>query len=250
MINYKSEDAIEIMRQGGAKLKKVVSALDALLKPGVTTLEIDTYALTLIKSEGGESSFNKVSGYDFSTCLPINEQIVHTRPSNRVLKNGDVFTLDIGMYYKGLHTDFAKTIIIGDSVNDKVKKFLEVGKLTLEKSISKAKSGNRLGDISKIIETEIYKNGYFIIKELTGHGIGKSLHEEPFVFGYLEKPIEKTLLIKPGLTIAIEVIYAMGTEKMKHEPGDDWSIITNDSSLSACFEHTLAVTNSGTLILT
>ena len=250
MINYKSEGEIEIMRQGGAKLKKVISALDALLKPGVTTLEIDTYALTLIKNEGGESSFNKVSGYDFSTCLPVNEQIVHTRPSNRVLKDGDVFTLDIGMYYKGYHTDFAKTVVIGNKKDDKVKKFLEVGKLALEKSISQAKYGNRLGDISKVIETEIYKNGYFIIKELTGHGIGKDLHEEPYVFGYLEKPVEKTLLIKSGLTIAIEVIYAMGTEKMKHEPGDDWSIITDDSSLSGCFEHTIAVTNSNTLIFT
>ena len=193
MINYKSEGEIEIMRQGGAKLKKVISALDALLKPGVTTLEIDTYALTLIKNEGGESSFNKVSGYDFSTCLSVNEQIVHTRPSNRVLKDGDVFTLDIGMYYKGYHTDFAKTVVIGNKKDDKVKKFLEVGKLALEKSISQAKYGNRLGDISKVIETEIYKNGYFIIKELTGHGIGKDLHEEPYVFGYLEKPVEKTL---------------------------------------------------------
>lgn len=250
MINLKSDKEIEIMAEGGKRLKAVVKELLPLIKEGVTTKEIDDQAEELIIKQGGKSSFMTVPGYKFSTCTPINEQIVHTKPSGRVLKNGDVLTLDIGILYGGLHTDHAITRVVGGKSRDeKINKFLKIGEETLYKAIEKAAVGNRLGQISEITEKEIVGNGYFIIKELTGHGIGKKLHEDPFVFGYVERPVNKTLVIKKGLVIAIEIIYAMGTDVMTYED-DNWSIITKDRSLSACFEHTIAVTDKGPVILT
>lgn len=250
MINYKSAEEIKILEEGGKRLRSVVLELKKIIGPGIATLEIDNIAGELIRKYGGEPSFKTVPNYFYNTCLPINEQIVHTPPSKRLLKEGDILTLDIGMYYRGFHTDFADTWIIGETKDSQIKKFLEVGKNTLYKAIKKAKAGNYLGEVSKTIEEEIYKNGYFVIKQLTGHGIGRKLHELPYVFGYLNKPIKETLKLKPGLVIAIEVIYSMGTEKMRREKNDNWSIITDDKSLSACFEHTIAILKNKTLILT
>ena len=158
-------------------------------------------------------------------------------------------TLDIGMLYQGLHTDYATTKVVGKNKDAKIHKFLQIGEEALYQAIKVVKIGNRIGSISSVIEKKITKNGYFIIKQLTGHGIGKELHEDPYVFGFIERPINKSPLIEKGLVIAIEIIYAMGTEKMVYEE-DDWSIITKDRSLSACFEHTVAATNEGPLILT
>lgn len=250
MVNLKTDNEIEVMAEGGRRLKMVVKDLLPLIKPGISTKEIDDQAEKLIRAQGGKSSFKTVSGYNFSTCTPINEQIVHTKPSGRILKTGDVLTLDIGMLYKGWHTDYAITKVVGgQSKNPEINKFLKIGEETLYLAIKKAQVGQRLGSISEVIEKEITGNGYFIIKELTGHGIGKKLHEDPYVFGFVDKPINKSPLIKKGLVIAIEVIYAMGTDSMIYEK-DNWSIITEDRSISACFEHTIAVTDQGPVILT
>lgn len=250
MVNLKTDNEIEDMAEGGRRLKIVVKDLLPLIKPGISTKEIDDQAEKLIHVQGGKSSFKTVSGYNFSTCTPINEQIVHTKPSDRILKSGDVLTLDIGMLYKGWHTDYAITRVVGgQSKNPEINKFLKIGEETLYLAIKKAQVGQRLGSISEVIESEITGNGYFIIKELTGHGIGKKLHEDPYVFGFVDKPINKSPLIKKGLVIAIEVIYAMGTDSMIYEK-DNWSIITEDRSISACFEHTIAVTDQGSVILT
>ncbi|HEX7542513.1 MAG TPA: type I methionyl aminopeptidase [Patescibacteria group bacterium] len=250
MVNLKSDKEITIIAEGGRRLKMVVKDLLPLIKAGITTKDIDDKAEELIKEQGGESSFKTVPGYLFSTCTPINEQIVHTKPCDRILIEGDVLTLDIGMLYKGWHTDYAITKIVGgQSKDEKINKFLKIGEDALYLAIKKAKIGNRLGLISEVIEREITGNGYFIIKELTGHGIGKKLHEDPYVFGFVDQPINRSLLIKKGLVIAIEIIYAMGTEIMIYEK-DNWSIITKDRSLSACFEHTIAVSDQGPIILT
>lgn len=250
MVNLKSTQEIVIMTEGGRKLKNVVEDLLPLIRAGITTKEIDNRAEELIKKQGGKSSFKTVPGYLFSICSPVNEQIVHTKPSNRVLNSEDVLTLDIGMLYQGWHTDYAITKVVGGESKDvAVNKFLKIGEETLYLAIKKAKIGNRLGQISEVIEKQITGNGYFIIKELTGHGIGKKLHEDPYVFGFVDKPINKSLLIKKGLVIAIEIIYAMGTDVMIYEK-DNWSVITKDRSISACFEHTIAVTDQGPIILT
>lgn len=250
MVNLKSDKEIAAMTESGKRLKTVVKNLLPLIKVGITTKEIDDQAEELIKKQGGEPSFKTVPGYAFSICSPINEQIVHTKPCNRILKSGDVLTLDIGMLYQGWHTDYAITKVVGkESKDEKINKFLKIGEETLYLAIKKAKIGNRLGQISEVIEKQITGNGHFIIKELTGHGIGKKLHEDPYVFGFVDRPINKSPLINKGLVIAIEIIYAMGTDKMIYEK-DNWSVITKDRSISACFEHTIAVTDKGPMILT
>jgi len=250
MIDYKTEEEIKIMSEGGKKLKQILERLIKFVKPGITTLAIENEAQRLIKEEKAEVSFDKVEGYQFATCLPVNEQIVHTPPSERVLKKGDLLTIDIGLYYQGFHTDCAKTMVVGEEERGEIKRFLDTGREALKKAIEKIKVGGYLGEVSKAIEAIIKKNGYFVIKKLTGHGIGKDLHEDPFVFGFLDRPVEKTLKIKPGLVLAVEVIYSMGTEEMAFEKDNDWSIVTKDGSLSSCFEKTVAVTKNGVLILT
>lgn len=249
MIKLKRPEEVALMIEGGTRLKQAYKQLKQTIKVGMSTEQIDKIAEKLIIKAGGQSSFKRVENYHWTTCLPINEQIVHTPPSKRTLKNGDVLTIDIGMFYKGFHTDFSDTFVIGQS-HPKTNLFLEVGKQTLAKAIETVKVGKRIGNISQVIEQEINKAGYFVIKDLTGHGIGRDLHEDPYIFGFVDRLIQKTDLIKPGMTLAIEIIYSQGTEKMKFEKSDEWSIITADRSLSACFEHTIAVTDKKALILT
>lgn len=249
MVKLKTSEEIKIMEEGGRKLQLVVEELRDCLHEGITTEEIDNEAERLIQKFGGESSFKKVKNYYWSTCLPINEQVVHTPPSDRKLKIGDVLTVDIGMFYKGFHTDYADTVTIGKT-EQSVSSFLDVGRSTLKKAIEAVKIGKKIGNISEVIEDEIYQNGYKILKDLTGHGIGRELHEDPFIFGYRYKPTAKTHPIKPGLTIAIEIIYSISCENIAYEEGSDWSIITADKSLSACFEHTIAVTDEEVKVLT
>lgn len=250
MIRLKTKEEIEIMKEGGKRLRQVVKELLPVIQVGTSTEQIDKEAERLIKKYDGEPSFKKVKNYHWATCLPINEQVVHTPPSKRKLKDGDLLTLDIGFYYQGFHTDYAQTLVVGKKRDKKIINFLEVGKRALYLAIKQAKINKRLGEISLAIEKEIYGNGFFVLKELTGHGIGRDLHEDPYVFGYLNKPIEKTPIIEPGLTIAVEVIYSQSTEKITYEKGNSWSVLTADGSLSACFEHTIAIVDNKTLILT
>jgi methionyl aminopeptidase len=238
------------MKEGGRRLQKVIKELLPIIQVGISTKEIDEAAGRLIKKYGGTASFKKVKGYHWNTCLPINEQVVHTPPSERIIKEGDVLTIDIGLFYRGFHTDWATTILVGKKTDGEIKRFLNRGELALKQAIGKIKPGNFLGEVSQTIEEIIGGSGYFVIKELTGHGIGRDLHEEPYVLGYLDRPIKKTLKIRPGLVLAVEVIFSMGTTEVTSEKEGDWSLITKDRSLSACFEETVAVADRKTLILT
>lgn len=252
MIHLKSWEEIKAMQEGGAILRKTVETLIPWIKAGITTEDVDNEAARLIKENGGDISFNKVPGYSWATCLCVNEQIVHTPPNKYKLKDGDVLTVDIGVFHKGMHTDYADTIVIGgeDKTDEATRKFLKVGREALDRAIEHARVGGYIGEISHSIEQDIYGNGYHILSELTGHGVGKDLHEAPYVPGYLDRPIEKTYKIKSGLVIAVEVIYSVGTEDIAHEKGDDWSIVTSDGSLSACFEKTIALFDKKRFILT
>lgn len=250
MINLKSDQEIEIMKQGGKILKSVVDELIPKIALKKSTKYIEDEARILIGKNNAKPSFTTVKGYSWCTCLPVNEQAVHTPPSKRTLKNGDLLTLDIGLIYKGFHTDYATTIAIGDNISDEKKHFLEVGKKTLDSAIKLFKTGVYLGSISEFIENEINASSYFILKDLTGHGIGRELHEDPYVFNYLDRPVNKTYKIKAGLVVAVEIIYSMGTEEIAYEKGVPWSIVTSDRSLSACFEKTIAVAEGNTFILT
>lgn len=250
MIHLKTQQEIAAMKEGGAILRDVVKELIPTITVGMTTKSIDETAERLIRARGAEPSFQKVKGYYWTTCLPINEQAVHTIPSERKLVTGDVLTVDIGVYHKKLHTDYATTLVVGGQTDPKTHAFLQKGQDTLEAAIGKIHAGVRLGTIAQFIEQEITGAGYYILKELTGHGVGHALHEDPYVLNYLDRPIERTYQIQPGLTIAVEIIYSMGTEAIAYEPHDRWSIITRDRSLSACFERSIAVTEEKTFILT
>lgn len=243
MITIKTDKELKDMQEGGNILKSVVKKIIPTVKAGVMTKQIDDLAEKLIRQAGAEPSFMRVKNYKWTTCLPINEQVVHTPPTTRVIQAGDVLTLDIGVYYKGLHTDYATSWIIdgNDSVpvNKANENFLRIGKDTLAKAIAVAKKAKYIGEISAVIQKEIYGANYHIMRDLTGHGIGKELHEDPYIPGYIDRSVEKTYKIRPGLAIAIEVIYSMGTEEIAYEKGSDWSIITADGSMSACFEHTI-----------
>ena len=251
MIKLKTPEEIELMVEGGRRLKKVVKELLPQVRQGVSTQKIDKIAEKLIVEQGGEPSFKRVPGYEWTICIPINEQVVHTPPSSRIIEEGDVITVDIGIFYKGFHTDFATSRIVGKAKDPAHEKFLKVGKTTLDKALKVVQKGKYTGEISKLIGEEIEdKSGYFIMKSLTGHGVGRDLHEDPSIPGYLDKEIKTTTLMKPGLVIAVEVIYSMGTDQIDYEKGNSWSIKTKDNSMSACFVHSIAITDTNAVILT
>lgn len=241
---------LERLKKSCDVLKKVVAELRPTIKVGIKTIEIEQKAHELLKKYGARGSFDQVPGYDYVTCTMVNDQIVHAPPSHRVLKDGDVFTLDIGAYIDGFHSDYADTFVIGEYSDPDVEQFLKVGRDTLVKAIESARIGAHIGDISQTIQQGVEGAGFYIIKQLTGHGIGRTLHEDPLVPGFLRGRVEETPQIAEGLAIAIEVIYAKGTDQIAHIKGDKWTIVTADHSLSAQFEHTVAIIGKKTCILT
>jgi methionyl aminopeptidase len=193
-----------------------------------------------------------VEGYKWATCLCVNEGVVHCIPTRRVLDAGDVLTVDIGLLYKGFHTDTASTVVVGgeSETGDRIRDFLTTGKDALYNAIKKAKPGNHIGHLSREIQTIIEGKGYHIVRTLVGHGVGRILHEEPQIPGYLKAEVNDTLVIKEGMTLAIEVIYGEGTGTVIYDNEDGWTISTKDGSISAVFEHSIAVTAKEPLILT
>ncbi|HLC94293.1 MAG TPA: type I methionyl aminopeptidase [Patescibacteria group bacterium] len=246
----KTPQEIAIMKQGGSILRTVMDQLIPLVRPGISTQELDEEAERLIRSQGALSSFKEVEKYRWTTCLPIDEQVVHTPPSDRILKKGELLTIDIGVYYKSYHTDYATTVCVGGSADEDKMKFLRTGAKALEVAIAQAQAGNRIGHISRAIENAVLAGGYFVIRELTGHAIGRNLHEDPLIPGYLDGRVEDTPSLTPGMTIAIEVIYSMGSKHVKSEKGNKWSLVTTDGSLSACFEKTVAISKDRAFVLT
>ena len=199
MIRIKTPDEIKIMQTGGRMLSETLKEVCANVRPGISELELDALADKLIKEKGGEPGFKKVEGYHHATCISTNEVVVHGIPSPRVLKEGDIIGIDCGVFYQGFHTDMSETLRVRSKnqelsiKNDEVDKFLKVGRQALEAGIAKAKAGNHVGDISKAIQDIVeVQNGYSVVRSLVGHGVGKELHEDPEVPGYLQGKIEKT----------------------------------------------------------
>lgn len=251
MIDLKTPEEIEIMRKGGKILAEVLREVLENVRPGVTELELDALADRLIQEKGGEPAFKRVKGYKYATCISTNNVVVHGIPSDRKLKTGDVIGIDCGVFYKGLNTDMSETRRVSAQASDEVDKFLTIGKRALEEAILVAIPGNRIGHISKTIQDIVEKEGgYSVVRALIGHGVGKNLHEDPEVPGYLVKKIEKTPILKEGMTIAVEVIYNMGGYGVSYSNNDGWTIITSDGSISGLYERTIAITKSGPLILT
>ena len=241
---------IEAMTIGGQNLAQTIDELEKLTKPGTNLLEVETGADRLIREKGGDPAFKKVSGYSHATCLNVNDGLVHGIPRDYVLKEGDLLNIDIGFYYRGYHTDTAKSFIVTNNKRypDK-EKFLKTGRETLKNAIKVCIPGNRIGDISKIIRSGVESAGYFPSRNYTGHAIGKHLHEKPLIPCWSLMPIEMTDFIYEGQTLAIEIIY-MQNGWQTQVGKDGWSVRALNGGLSACFEKTILVNNFKPIVLT
>ncbi len=257
-INIKTKEEIGIMRKGGKMLSEIMKKTLERAKPGVRTIELERFADREINKRGAKASFKTVKGYQYATCMCLNSTVVHGLPGNDVLKENDVLGVDMGVLYKGFHTDMSWTKLIqNDSVkfknireNPKIR-FLEIGKEALENAIAVCRVGNYVWDISKAIQDVVEKKGgYHSIRVLTGHGVGRKLHEDPIIPCFAEGKREKSAKLNEGMTLAIEVIYAVGTDKVWYGNEDGWTITTRDSSLAGLFECTLAVAKKSPEILT
>ena len=248
MIALKSPREIEIMAEGGRILGATVAHLRAQAKAGVSTWDLDAMAESFIRShEGATPAFKGLYGFPGSVCASINQEIVHGIPSKkRVLRDGDVISLDIGVGYKGYFTDAATTVAIGE-VDATSKQLLAVTERALEAGIAAAVIGNHIGDIGAAVQAVAEGAGFSVVRDLVGHGIGTEFHEEPQVPNY-GKP-KRLMKLTAGLTIAIEPMVSVGTPKTRTMP-DRWTVVTADGSRAAHFEHTVAITDAGPRVLT
>lgn len=239
------------MARAGRILGEVLEETLQTVKPGVTEIELDRLAERLILEKGGFPGFKKVEGYYHSICVATNDVVVHGIPRKRVLKDGDIIAVDCGVYIDGFHSDMAETVVVGKTHDKAIYSFLDSGKRAMYAGIQKARPGNRVGDISKAIQDIVEKEGGFsVTRSLVGHGVGRQLHEDPQIPGYLSGEINKTPKLEAGMTIAVEVIYNMGGKEVEYEGSDDWTIVTRDGSLSAVFERTIVITDNGPKLLT
>jgi methionyl aminopeptidase len=232
------------MIEGGRLLGSILELLLKEVAPGITLAQIEEKANRLIIEAGGQPSFKLVKGYHWATCICINEEVVHGIPTNYIIKDGDIVTIDIGMLYQGYHTDTASTVIAGKLRNDNhktVSDFLASGQKALARAIKAATPGHRIWDISRSMEEVIRSGGYEPVRSLVGHGIGRELHEAPQIPCFTKGSRERTLKLETGMALAIEVIYAQGCGEVVYGNDDGWTIATRDGSLSAVFEHTIIV---------
>ena len=246
MITIKTPEEIKIMTEGGKILAKIMKELEKKVSPGITTKELNRAAQALILKSGGKPSFKGYQGFPTALCTSINEEIVHCAPSRRILKEGDIISLDLGMKYKGFHTDMAVTAPVG-KILPGTQRLIRVTKKALKRGIKKARIGNTFGDIGNTIQRYVESQGFNVIRELCGHGIGKEIHEEPQVLNYGKRRTGPE--IKEGMTFCIEPMVIVGDWKIKKSK-DGYSFETANGSLSCHFEHTVAVTKNGCQILT
>jgi methionyl aminopeptidase len=248
VIQLKSQREIEIMARGGKILAETVKLMERSVKPGMTTADLDALADEFIRSHpGAKPSFKGLYNFPASICSSINNEIVHGIPSKkRVLYEGDVLSIDVGVQYEGYHTDSATTVAVGN-VNDESRQLLHVTRDALDAGVAAAKPGNHLGDIGAAIQAVVEAAGFSVVRDLVGHGIGTGFHEEPQVPNY-GKP-NRGIRLVPGLTIAIEPMVNVGKPGIRTMP-DKWTVVTVDGKRSAHFEHTVAITENGPRVLT
>ena len=246
MITIKSEREIELLKIAGNIVYQTHQYLKPFIKEGITTKELDKLAEDFIRSHDATPSFKGYEGFPSTLCTSINSEVVHGFPSDRKLKNGDIISIDIGACYKGYHGDSAWTYTVGE-VDEKTKQLLEDTEKSLFVGLEQVKSGNRIGDIGYAIEQYARKHNLGVVRELCGHGVGTSVHEDPEVPNY---GIPNTgPRLKEGMVIAVEPMLTLGSPKVfLHD--NDWTVDTQDGSLSAHFEHTVVVTKDGYQILT
>jgi len=246
MIIYKSPKEIEKIRAAGSIVNKTLKLLFENLKPGATTQKLDGIAEEYIKSQGAVPSFKGYNGFPGSICVSIDDEVVHGIPGPRIIREGQIVGIDVGVFKNGYHGDAACTFPVGD-IDDPDKELMKIGEECLLKGIEKARLGNRIGDIGQAIQDHAEKHGYSVVRDLVGHGIGKKLHEEPQVphYGKAGTGLE----LKLGLVIAIEPMINAGDFQVRIRD-DNWTIVTADGKRSVHFEHTIAITENGPKVLT
>ncbi|MCX6720578.1 MAG: type I methionyl aminopeptidase [Candidatus Staskawiczbacteria bacterium] len=246
MITIKTQEEIQIIKEGGRILATTLKELAKMVKPGITTLELDRAAEALILSIGAKPAFKGYAGFPFSLCASLNENIVHGYPSKYVLKEGDILKLDLGVLYKGFNTDSAITVAVGN-VSYEAKRLINVTKKSLRLAVKKAKIGNTIGDIGNTVQRFVEDQGFGVIRDLCGHGIGKTVHEDPKIPNFGKRGAGEKLV--EGMVICIEPMVTMGDYNLR-KSDDGYGYATRDNSLTAHFEHTIAITEKGPRILT
>lgn len=247
MIKAKTQAEIKSMREGGKILATILKELCSMAAPGVTTKQLDEKAEAMMNSYGVKPSFKGYHGYPAVTCISINEEVVHTIPSDKEIKEGDLVKIDCGVVVNDLHTDAARQILVG-KVSPALEHFAQTAEAALLAGISKARAGNTVYDISSAIQNTVEKEKYGIVRELTGHGIGYRLHEEPHVPNSKE-PFAKKIRLIENMTIAIEPIITIGKPGIR-TLADGWTIVTLDNSIATQSEHTILITKGEAEILT
>lgn len=247
MIVLKTARELALMEEACRISAGALKAAGEAVKPGVTTEEIDRIAEAYIRSHGAEPNFKGYNGYPATACISINNEVIHGIPSKkRVINEGDIVSIDLGAKYEGYHGDNAATFAAGE-ISEEAKKLLEVTEQSLYRGIAAAIAGNRIGDISNAVQSFVEANGYSVVRDYVGHGIGTSLHEAPEVPNYGRA--KHGIRLVPGMTLAIEPMVNEGTFGVD-VLSDGWTVLTKDGSLSAHFEHTVAITADGPKILT
>ncbi len=246
MIFLKSEREIGIIKANGKLVAETLEVLSENLSPGIKTKDLDKIAGEFFKKNKAQSGFLGYRGYPANICISIDDEIVHGIPGDRTIEKGQIVSLDVGVLKDGYYADGAATFIV-DGVSQEAQKLVDVTKEALNVGIQKAKAGFHLGEVSAAIQTYVEQNGFSVVRDLVGHGIGKNMHEDPQVPNYGEK--DRGPLLKPGMVLAIEPMVNAGGYKIRTKP-DLWTIATEDGSLSAHFEHTVAITDNGAVVLT
>lgn len=239
MIQYKTKQEIEVMRASCLLVGKAHAEVAKVLKAGMTSMQVNNIVEEFIRDTGGVPSFKNYNGYPFATCISMNESVVHGFPGDHILKDGDIMSLDIGIYKNGFHGDSAYTYAIGE-IADEIKQLLKITKESLYMGIEKARHGNRIGDIANAIQEHTEKkHGYGVVRELVGHGLGRKMHEDPQVPNYGKKGTGAKL--KEGMVLAIEPMINLGVKDVIHLD-DGWTVLTKDHKVSAHFEHDVCIT--------
>ena len=246
MITLKSKREIEIMRDASRIVAEVLGGLRNICRSGVTTRELDAFAEKIPAKYGATPAFKGYRGFPGALCTSINQQVVHGIPGKYELKDGDIVSLDFGVQHKGYYGDAALTVPVG-KITPRNKKLLKITEECLYHGIDQMVPENHLSDLSRAIQTHAESNGFSLVKEFGGHGIGRHLHEEPMVLNYVTD--ERGIKLRPGLVLAIEPMVNTGTAQVRILP-DGWTVVTGDGKPSAHFEHTVAVTENGPVILT
>ena len=245
MVILRLPDEIEKARASNRIVAEVLSKLRERVRPGVRTRDLDKFAEEIAEKKGAKPAFKGYNGFPYALCVSVNEVVVHGMPSERILEEGDIVGLDFGVYYQGFFGDATVTLPVG-KVTEKASRLMQITEQSLYAGIAQAKDGNRLGDISAAVQDMVEDAGYSIVRDFVGHGIGKNLHEDPQIPNFGEKG--RGIELRSGMILAIEPMVNEGKYKVQILP-DGWTVVTKDGSLSAHFEHSVAITDNGPEIL-